>query len=118
MASRFERDPEELERLSGVTILFLEFLDLGNLVVEHGVEDVLDHGRSAVGERVGDEELDVGDRSRRSRAGNVEVGHFESGSCREYLTRMQVEYNKKNSSIFIFAKIYGSILRSWLGKWC
>jgi len=26
-------------------------------------------------ERVGDEELDVGDRSRRSGAGNVEVGH-------------------------------------------
>jgi hypothetical protein len=69
VASWFERDPEELERLSGVTILFLEFLDLGDLVIEHGVEDVLDRCRSDVAERVGDEELDAGDWSRRSRVG-------------------------------------------------
>ena len=75
VASWVQRDPEELERLSGDAILLGEFLDLGDLVVEHGIEDVLDRCRSDVAERVGDEELDVGDRSRRSRAGNVEVGH-------------------------------------------
>ena len=70
-----QRDPEEFELLPGDTILLGELLDLGDLVVEYSIEDVLDRCSSDMAERVGDEELDVGDRSRRSRSRNVEVGH-------------------------------------------
>ena len=75
VASWLERNPEELERLSGDAVISLELLDLGDLVVEDRVEDVLDRCSSDMAERVGDEELDVGDRSRRSRARHIEVGH-------------------------------------------
>jgi len=70
VTSRLERNPEKLEWFSSITIGFRQFLDSSNFVIEDGIEDVLDHLCGAVRERVGDEELDVGGRSR---TGSVEV---------------------------------------------